>query len=284
MNLLEMINEEVKDKHFTKEELMRYIYIRTCEIFSFDSRYYYMELFPEVNIEDIINYVPKITNIKRREIVCKSYSRFILKRLLIDIANIEADSKNGIEHTYVVAKLNNEEYELDATMFDLARVKMGLVPTGYNKKTNISDKIKNEEYLKEIDKEIGYIETDYKKYNDELKDLNDKILKNYKIKYSDIYRKVADLLEKYPKSTKSYSDVTYLINQLQGGVIPIYSTRIKNMIYKNENGNISRIYGVMDNKNEYFLLDKETDNYTFKEIKEEDYKKLSKKLDYMKII
>ena len=284
MNLLEMLNNEIKDKHFTKEELMRYIYIRTCEIFSFDSRYYYMDLFPEVNIDDIINYIPKITNIKRREIVCKSYSKYILKRLLISLANIDADAKIGIEHTYVIAKLNDEEYELDATMFDLARVKMGLVPTGYKKKINTNDKIKNEEYLKEIDKEIGYIETDYKKYNDELKDLNDKILKNYKIKYSDIYRKVADLLEKYPKSTKSYSDVTYLINQLQGGVIPIYSTRIKNMIYKNENGNISRIYGVMDNKNEYFLLDKETDNYTFKEIKEEDYKKLSKKLDYMKII
>ena len=156
--------------------------------------------------------------------------------------------------------------------------------SGYKKKINTNDKIKNEEYLKEIDKEIGYIETDYKKYNDELRDLNNEILKNYRIKYSDIYRKVADLLEKYPKSTKSYSDVTYLINQLQGEVIPVYSPSIRNIIYKNEYGNISRIYKIMDREKEYFLLDKEDTDYTLKELNNEDYKKLSKKLDYMKII
>ena len=40
----------------------------------------------------------------------------------------------------------------------------------------------------------------------------------------------------------------------------------------------------MDREKEYFLLDKEDTDYTLKELNNEDYKKLSKKLDYMKII
>ena len=43
MDLLETLHDELKDRHFSEEEKMLYIYLRTCQEFSFDDRFFYLD-------------------------------------------------------------------------------------------------------------------------------------------------------------------------------------------------------------------------------------------------
>jgi len=47
MDLLKIINDELAKLHLTEFEKVRYIYLRTCELFSFDARYNFTGLFED---------------------------------------------------------------------------------------------------------------------------------------------------------------------------------------------------------------------------------------------
>ena len=52
MDLLETLHDELKDRHFSEEEKMLYIYLRTCQEFSFDDRFFYLDFYePELKQE-----------------------------------------------------------------------------------------------------------------------------------------------------------------------------------------------------------------------------------------
>ena len=41
MNVISTLEQELKDKNYTDVQIMRYIYIRCCELFHFDKAWYY---------------------------------------------------------------------------------------------------------------------------------------------------------------------------------------------------------------------------------------------------
>ena len=41
MNVLELMSKELKTKSWTTEEKARYIFLRSCELFTYDNRYLY---------------------------------------------------------------------------------------------------------------------------------------------------------------------------------------------------------------------------------------------------
>ena len=44
MNLIKTLDDELSQMHLTDFEKARYIYLRCCEIFSFDARWYFTDL------------------------------------------------------------------------------------------------------------------------------------------------------------------------------------------------------------------------------------------------
>ena len=53
MNLIEQLSKELSTLHLNDFEKARYIYLRCCEIFSFDSRYTYASFFDDDKIRDV---------------------------------------------------------------------------------------------------------------------------------------------------------------------------------------------------------------------------------------
>ena len=78
MNLLEKLNSELKDKHYNDLEKMRYIYLRTCELFSYDETYYTsLALNNEKLHQEIRNSYFDITNIDKFKVICYTYANIL---------------------------------------------------------------------------------------------------------------------------------------------------------------------------------------------------------------
>ena len=56
MDVLQLLDNELKDKNnWSLEEKVRYLYIRICELFSYDSRYrLFLKLYPEKVEEKVL--------------------------------------------------------------------------------------------------------------------------------------------------------------------------------------------------------------------------------------
>ena len=131
MNLLEMLSRELKDKRYSEFEKMRYIYLRCCQLFSFDARWNFFTLFSQNIIREIENEQFDIEYIKKRLVVCHSFSKSILKPLLDYLTTIDV-SVVGHEHSFIEAKCDGKKWVLDATFGDFPRVKMGLNTEGFH--------------------------------------------------------------------------------------------------------------------------------------------------------
>ena len=157
MDILELLYNEIKERKLTVDETIRYIYIRTCEIFSFDYRYHNIQLFNNLTKEDLVEYKPNIRNINNYEVVCKPYCEYILKVLLEELLNLDVSLVKIDKHYYIETLYNDLIYTLDATISDIAGIKFGLETLGYHRTNQTSE---DKEF---IDKKIGYI-NDYYNY------------------------------------------------------------------------------------------------------------------------
>ena len=103
MNLLNILDNELKNKHYNNFEKVRYIYLRTCELFSFDARYYFVEIFNKKLFNNIIDKKIDITNVDDFLVICHSYSKYVLLRLVNELTTANVSLHSG-PHSFVEYK------------------------------------------------------------------------------------------------------------------------------------------------------------------------------------
>lgn len=91
MNILTLLDYELKDKNWTFDEKNRYLYLRSCELFSYDPRYFFCDLFEDGKIiqEEILNRKINLEELETNWIVCTSYSK-VVQELIRALFNKES--------------------------------------------------------------------------------------------------------------------------------------------------------------------------------------------------
>lgn len=130
MNLVEILSRELRGKNLTDLEKARYIYLRCCEIFSFDARWNFFTLFSQETIQKIESKIFDITNISSPLVICHTFSKSILKPLLEEFTSLPVIVL-GDNHSYVSFVESGKKWNLDGTLGDFPRVKLGLKVEGF---------------------------------------------------------------------------------------------------------------------------------------------------------
>ncbi len=158
MNVLALLDEELKGKNWTDDEKRRYLYLRCGEIFSYDPRYFLCAHFTNgaKMQEDIRNQEIDLENLNSKWVVCTSYAREVYSVLLKELLNTDSDIV-GIGHECVVFEDSNGlEVRADGTdAYDLTRIKMGFNTCGYSPVCGTIHAFSND--LRKKDKKLGYL-------------------------------------------------------------------------------------------------------------------------------
>lgn len=159
MNVIELLAKELKNKDWTIEEKQRFIFLRTCQLFSFDPKYNSCIYLPDCkNLQqEIRNKKIDLTNVTDFNVVCTSYSTQVINVLLEELLNIKS-TLQGKDHHYITSSINEKNFRVDGTLNDIYRIKMNMDTTGYHLLP------KNDSYQEEIiriDKKIGYVKDSY---------------------------------------------------------------------------------------------------------------------------
>lgn len=283
MNVLELLTQELKNKNWSIDEKAYYIYIRSCQLFSYDPRYQFCELTLEGRMleEKIRNRKIDLENVHNSQVICSSYSKEVFSKLVKELLNIDVEDL-GSSHVKCTFYDGKRDMLADATITsDLARVKMGLSTNGYRPVTK--DYIFPSE-LKNIAKTIHYIEEEYTDsylekqqkslFDDFLKDSYPEILP----KESDdflIYRlhRVKEIFEKF--QFPNFSDANFCIFYLIHKFSDVKEKKIKTVsLYQNfdeDNWEFMNVYPVcLQNDMLYFMLKQGYKGFDFYKISEED--------------
>lgn len=260
MNLLKILDDELRDKHLNDFEKARYIYLRCCEEFSFDSRYWFTGVFGDDKLHNSILYKKlDIENITADEIevVCRSFSLYVLKPLIDNLTNLNCNIVNEGTHTYVLLDYKSNEWKLDATLGDFSRVKLDLPTLGFECKTTPLQKD-----LDDMDLSLGFRKksvADYKNlitgdtYTENIISIG-KILANSKVKYH-------------------CADTWYFFDEILGG----FSYSNDNHTYLNSKYEFHKLIDTVGDYS-FFDLSKDNGECSIKRITSIDYKVLKKYL------
>ena len=124
MNLKEDILKALEGKGYDDFAKIRWIYLYVCEMFSYDTRFYYGNQKMKTNIYNIDI---DITNVQEYEIICYTISR-VLADILNEIgyeAIVVRESNNLFSHAYVEVRHHDYVLKLDPTKrHDITRMKM----------------------------------------------------------------------------------------------------------------------------------------------------------------
>ena len=259
MDLLKIIDVELSKLHLTEFEKVRYIYLRTCELFSFDARYNFTELFEDNEFyQQLINRRIDITNLNDFLVVCHSYSRDILLRLIREFTSAEVELMGEL-HRFVSYKTGTGQlWFLDATNGDLARVKMKLDTRGFTGETG-----HDKEILSETDAIIGYDQKHKLEY-----------LKQVDISSTtSIFNSISRILQN-SKCKTEFSDAFFLVEYLLYGV-NFYE--FAHSCYVGDNYSFHQIFNPIGS-DEYFCLDKNNGYYELNTMEKEDCLRLTRSL------
>ena len=258
MNLYQELHDEMKDMHLNEFEKLRNIYYRCALEFSFDQRWYYACNMHDFILKNKIQYRKiDLSNVKDRLVVCHSYSREVLKNIIPEFTNFNVSLIESI-HSYVVASDGKTEWILDATPEDLAHIKCGFKPIGFE-----STSKKNNYMIDEADKTLGLI---YKEDNQYLKFLT----------YENVSEAMTNLntILQNSKCKNYFTDANYFLKKYTQKLNTDADT------YVNEaNGNLKfhkLIYIPCDNK--YYDLYKFNGSYKIREISMDEYEKKTRVL------
>lgn len=207
MNLLNQLDAELKNKHLNDFEKIRYIYLRTCELFSFDGKYYFPKNINEEKYQEMLNRNIDITTLTDFLVVCHSYSREILFKLIRELTTATVTLHDSA-HSYVLYEEKpGYTWKLDATHGDFPRVKLRVKPTGFH-----TPKSNGDERLAETDSLLRFV---YKSKKDYLSKLN---LESTELLFQSI-----NLLLLNSECKYQYSDALYFIKWLLLGVMYPFS-------------------------------------------------------------
>ena len=259
MNLLNILDNELKNKHYNNFEKVRYIYLRTCELFSFDARYYFVESFNKKLFNNIIDKKIDITNVDDFLVICHSYSKYVLLRLVNELTTANVSLHSG-PHSFVEYKDDDDLlWRLDATYGDLSRAKIGIKTTGFSCLESWNFTYQDD--LDMIDESFGY---KYKDREDFLKllDLNS---------FNSFINGIDGLIK--DNELKYFTDVLFFVKWLINGVFCVFSSSTG----MDDNYNFGTFIYDETNK-DLFYLSKEDDNYGIKKIPFEEGLQLSKRM------
>lgn len=169
MDILQTLDNELKNKNWTLEEKKRYLYIRSCELFTYDTRYYFLSeaygLHTIKNASTILDSIKSkeidLTNVTDNRVYCYSWAK-VYKKMLKELLNVKATVEENRFGTHVWVFFG---HKADATVdSDLTRVKMKLCTLGYELSTANDQFIYDSQTSKKVklmDKNIGYIKKKY---------------------------------------------------------------------------------------------------------------------------
>lgn len=195
MDLLETLNSELSNKRLTDLEKIRYIYLRCCQFFSFDSRWYYNYLWNHYKLnKDIEKRKIDLHNINDFRVICFSISHQVLKPLIEELTFTSPYVSDNGSHASVYVKCNNNLLNLDPVYGDFTKVKVGAKTLDF---TGLSPDYD----LSEIDRELGFDLEDITKLSniDEYADPEDTL------------QKLAFFINK--NNFTQYDDPSYLIRK-----------------------------------------------------------------------
>lgn len=218
MDVLQLLDDELKKKNnWSLEEKARHLYIRSCQLFSYDPRYrLFLKLYSREKVSEIVLRDINLRNVIDFRVVCTNYSRYVFKGVAEELLNLQVDVC-GSGHEYNMIKLDNSRFIVDVTNeCDLERVKMGLRTEGYYD-LDIGRTLNNQR-LEKIDQKTNYIEEEY--FADKLKRIIDEFESEYRNKkisevdylLAKIYR-VKELFDEI-NVFREYSDAIFCINYL----------------------------------------------------------------------
>lgn len=274
MNVLEILNKELEGKDWSLQEKIRYLYIRSCELFSYDERFNFYNIFAgyEKKQKEIRKRKIDLENVVDNRVICTSFSREVFSKLLKELLNIDS-VVCGKEHAFVMFYDGKRKMKADATIFsDLSRVKMNLFTKGY-KPSIRTDKFSL--YLKNQDKRINYIDQEYANYyiDKTIEQVfnNDNNSDELVINKFQILKKIFDEYDCFKSFYDADFCISYLRHKLFGkgsGIAPKVS--LFNVDDSDYWENIS-IYPIQLEKDViYYILEKSDKKYSFYQIDRSD--------------
>ena len=257
MDVLNMLSKEINDRHLNEDEAIRFIYLKLCELFSFDERWYYTNLFNDQKTHrEILNRQYDLGNVTDFKTICHTFTPLILERILEELLDREVEIIESSSHTYAISEFNGEEYILDATNFyDLTRVKMGIKTRGFKP---LMYSQTDDKHLEEIDESLGYHLLDNELYKK-------KIAMDDTLSISDKKINIAKLLE-LSKCKYSFADARCfikIIDELYG-----IDEEQEDETFVDSSYNYHKVYRIYPECT-YFNLSKIDDEYRLEEIPKE---------------
>ena len=287
MNVLALLNQELQNKNWSMEEKCRYLYLRSCELFSYDERYYFYNLLKDdKRIYETRNCVIDPENVTDNRVICTSHSEKVLKIIFKELLNKECTIE-GDGHQYITFDDGSQKIKADATnQSDLTRVKMNLSTYGYKPTTSYYD---FDLELKEKDKKIHYIKNEYSDYLFETRSelLYPRFIQNSSKEVSRdsddflLYqlKVVKELFENYNFSNFSDNEfcISYLVkkiladNQERVGKVKLF--QLSNL----EEWNLVTLYPInLQDDRIYFVLEQGQSGFQFHETTREEAKQYKK--------
>ncbi len=291
MGFVEKITKEI-DSSWSLEEKIRFLYLKSCEVFSYDERYWwYTPAFFqdwEEKVERVINKKIVVETLDEKPqddlVVCFSWS-YLFQSLLKTVLNVDCEVIKGPAHASTVAKTGQTAIFADSCTrsMDLFRVKLNLSTYGYEEAMN-----KNfTEKLKSIDEKIGY--SYYAKILNQLKgelesqkrglDFDEQLITSINAVGS-----IQNALQLH-----HFGEAIYACNYLMQ---KLFRESEKERVRYNELANINHnevqgLYGLyeleLDFQYLYYLLSLENGFYQFREIKEDEAECLARNLAVRKL-
>lgn len=288
MDLISKIHGEVDGKDWDQLTLARYLYLRSCEEFCYDNRFFYAD---NDFCREIRNRVIDLKNYSDNRIVCESWAGQVYIPLLEEFGIGCKFEGLGRGHQYVSVDLNGKELVADACICsDTARVKMKNSTRGFYSNERF---LLSSDKLKEIDINIGYINSEYfiDKLRRNITEASEEDTYCYGNGYTQNDNKLISSfynIKSYLddlKNIKSFSDSEYVIVYLMDKILPSFlANKVDITLLKDDSvdsWNFKKIYTLRLSKEPiYFLL--EDNNYSdgkkcnFYEVTEHDVKQLKK--------
>ena len=223
MNLIEDLNKNINSMHLADFEKVRYIYLYCCQLFSFDTRYFYTSVWNDNKLRKAIeSKAYNLENINDFLVICHTISKDIFKVLIEQLTSYKVTLNEYTIHSNIVIKtIDNPKkklknnLELDAAYGDLAKVKLGIKTYDY-KGVNFQE-------LDEIDKSLGFNLVTPDEYSNKISSQSYymtllkimKVLEEYKFKhYSDAQYLYYDFAPSNNLSCETYLDRDYNFHKL----------------------------------------------------------------------
>lgn len=276
MNVLETLSKELTDKDWTLEEKCYYIYLRSCQIFSYDPRYYFIILvLHDLNLhEKLRNLKIDLKNVENNLVICSSFSDQVLSPLLSELLGINSFI-NGIGHTWVNFHDSKRIIKADATAnSDICRAKMQLTTYGYQpfwKEPGFDDT------LKQMSQKFGYIKENF--YGTSIKQYVRKLYEEYDGSDQDEFtivriNKLKEMFGSFDKIS-GFTDASFAISYLEKA---FFKDEIDNIglvqLFENHSDDDWDFYNIytyeLENQVLYYILRKVEQQYRFQEITQSD--------------